>query len=145
MERSPSVPLEVKVRKPGWLLLMFALIQDLYWDTRVYTPGKPGLAQPCPKLTTPAWIQRLFCFTTKGPPESPFNEYKTKHLYKIQNMGRIACVKNDHLTGIFASAAQPGTDHVISYASHAIVTVTLPVPPNGHLHLHQVFGWWKRN
>lgn len=69
--RSPSVPLEVNVTKPGWLVVICSLIQFWYLDTRAYTPGKLAEAQPSPKLTTPDWTQTEPCLLTKGPPESP--------------------------------------------------------------------------
>lgn len=72
--RSGSEPGDLKVTKPGWLLLMRPLIHDWYSDTLAYTPGKFGRAQPLPKLTTPPWTQRVPCLLTSGPPESPFQE-----------------------------------------------------------------------
>lgn len=33
--RSLLVPFDVKVRKPGWLLVIWVLIQFWYWDTLV--------------------------------------------------------------------------------------------------------------
>jgi hypothetical protein len=71
--RSESVPLDEKVMKPGWSLVIWLLIQVLYWETLEYTPGKFSRAQPMPKLTTPDWIQRVPCLLTSGPPESPYS------------------------------------------------------------------------
>lgn len=70
--RSESVPLDEKVMKPGWALVIWLLIQVWYWETLAYTPGKFARAQLLPKLTTPDWIQRVPCLLTSGPPESPY-------------------------------------------------------------------------
>lgn len=72
--RSELFPLEEKVTKPGWSVLIWLLIQAWYWDTLAYTPGKFGLAQLTPKLTTPDWIQTEPDLLTSGPPESPCTE-----------------------------------------------------------------------
>lgn len=46
--------------------------------TRAYTPGLFRLAQPSPKLTTPACTQvPLTIGQTRGPPESPWAEHTT--------------------------------------------------------------------
>ncbi|KAG7273094.1 hypothetical protein CRUP_024824 [Coryphaenoides rupestris] len=44
--------------KPGRRPDTWLLIQSWYRDTRVYTPGRSGSAQPRPKLTTPSMIHR---------------------------------------------------------------------------------------
>lgn len=68
---SLSVPLDVNKTKPGWLVLMFWLIQSWYLETLAYTPGKFGTAQLLPKLTMPTWIHWEPCLRSSGPPESP--------------------------------------------------------------------------
>ena len=51
-----------------------ARIQCSNAPTLVYTPYFPGLAQPWPQLTTPAWNQVSPSRTTSGPPLSPWHE-----------------------------------------------------------------------
>lgn len=56
---------------PGWLLLMWELIQLWYCDMREYTPGYWASPQPIPKLTTPIPTQTEPSLLTRAPPESP--------------------------------------------------------------------------